>query len=84
MCQNEEHNKTIPHCRDSSKIKKKSLKDAQLLLPLFTANTKIHHRSIAYLGIGKSIKRGGVKIVLWAQINIISELEFASNKRQNT
>jgi len=39
-----------------------------------TPNTQIHDRSLSWIGIGISIKCGGVKLILWAQICPLSEI----------
>ena len=36
-----------------------------------TTNTQIHDRSLSRAGIGTSIKRGGVKLVLWGQTSLL-------------
>jgi hypothetical protein len=37
-------------------------------------NTHVHDCSLSWLGTGTSIKRGGVKLVLWIQIFPLSEM----------
>ena len=39
-----------------------------------TPNTQIHDRSLSWLGICTSIKRAGVKLVLWTQSSPFSEI----------
>jgi len=43
-----------------------------------TPNTKIHDRSLSWLGTGTSIKSGGVKLVLWTQTSPLSAMIWSS------
>ena len=38
-----------------------------------TSNINIHDRSLYLLGIGATIKSGGVMLVLWVQISVYSK-----------
>jgi len=44
---------------------------------IHTPNTQIHDRSFSTLGTGTSIKRGEVKLDLWAQTSTLSEIVWS-------
>ena len=43
----------------------------------YTPNTQIHDRSLSWHGTGTSIKRGRVKLVLWAQTSPLHEMMWS-------
>ena len=72
-------NTTLRHCQNNTKIKDQNRRKR----PIYTPNTKIHDRSLSWLGTVTSIARFEVKLVkvLWAQT---SPLREKKNKKNTT
>ena len=67
---NEKKAKKTLHCRNSSKIQLENRRKERNN----TIITEIHNLSLSSFGTGTSIKHGGAKLILWAQLFPVSEM----------